>query len=297
MSDSVVSIGRNAFFSCDNLIEVSSLDGVTSIGGGAFACTPWLTEKTKENPFVMINGILIDGRTCVGDIVIPDTVTNIAGNAFSTNKEITSVTIPASVTSIDVAAFYNCRNLLTVKMTDSVTEIGMEAFKDCIKLKNIRLSKSLKVIECWTFANCIGLTKITIPDSVNDIDMLAFRRCKNLKYLIISNEVTSIISDDSGDPFPYLTIYGLKNSYIQSFAKDNKIQFKILAMNVTKKNLAVGDTYSLKMNSQAICSWKSSNKSIATVDSNGKITAKKKGKVTITATLYEKKYQCVVTIK
>lgn len=44
--------------------------------------------------------------------------------------------------------------------------------------------------------------------------------------------------------------------------------------------------------------WKSSNKNIATVNKNGKITAKKLGTATITATVgSQKKYTCKVTVK
>jgi len=44
--------------------------------------------------------------------------------------------------------------------------------------------------------------------------------------------------------------------------------------------------------------WKTSNKKIATVDGDGLVTAKKKGKVTITAVTWNgKKVKCVVTVK
>jgi uncharacterized protein YjdB len=51
------------------------------------------------------------------------------------------------------------------------------------------------------------------------------------------------------------------------------------------------------MNSFADCTWKSGNKKIATVSSTGKVTARRKGRVIITARLYGKKYQCMVTVK
>ena len=297
MSDSVTSIGRDAFWGCEKLMEISSLDGVKSIGSSAFGITPWLDERRKEDPIVVINGILIDGQTCEGDVIIPNTVTTIVGSAFQ-SKELTSITIPDSVTDIGVTAFAGSRNLVTVKMADSVESVGEEAFRDCIKLKNVRLSNSLKVIEKWTFANCRSLTQITIPYSVSKIDEIAFRGCKSLKYVTISYKITSAESDvlSPSDKCPNITIYGLEKSYIQSYAKENNIPFKPLAIAVTKKTLAVGDKYTLKMNSLAGCTWKSSNKSIATVDSYGKVTAKKKRKVTITANLYGRCYQCVVTI-
>ncbi|WP_099467725.1 Ig-like domain-containing protein [Konateibacter massiliensis] len=42
--------------------------------------------------------------------------------------------------------------------------------------------------------------------------------------------------------------------------------------------------------------WSTSNKKIATIDKNGKIKAKKKGKVTITAKYGGKKYKCIVYV-
>ena len=51
------------------------------------------------------------------------------------------------------------------------------------------------------------------------------------------------------------------------------------------------------MNSLAACKWQSSNKTVAAVDKNGKVTAKKKGTAIITGSLYDKKYTCKVTVK
>ena len=56
-------------------------------------------------------------------------------------------------------------------------------------------------------------------------------------------------------------------------------------MNVTDMTLCVGETWNLKvLNTTQPVKWTSSKKSVATV-SKGKVTAKKTGKVTITATV------------
>lgn len=69
------------------------------------------------------------------------------------------------------------------------------------------------------------------------------------------------------------------------------------ASNVTKKSLYAGSAYTLKINGKTTSGkWTSSNTKVATVSSKGKITAKAKGKATITAKIGKKKYQCAVTV-
>lgn len=69
-------------------------------------------------------------------------------------------------------------------------------------------------------------------------------------------------------------------------------------MNDTKKTLYEKETYRLKMiGTKKKVKWSSSKKSVATVSSNGKVTAKKKGKTTITAKIGSKKYKCNITVK
>jgi hypothetical protein len=69
-------------------------------------------------------------------------------------------------------------------------------------------------------------------------------------------------------------------------------------LNKTKATLYVGDTVKLKLTGTGKrVTWSSSKKSVATVSSTGKVKAKKVGKVTITAKVSGKKYNCKVTVK
>lgn len=112
--ESVTTISAEAFWGNENLINISIPNTVTYIGSDAFADTPWLEAQRRENPFVVVNGILVDGKTS-GDIVtLPETVTSIGGGAFYFCTALSSITIPNSVTSIGDEAFWGC---------DSLTEI------------------------------------------------------------------------------------------------------------------------------------------------------------------------------
>lgn len=68
----------------------------------------------------------------------------------------------------------------------------------------------------------------------------------------------------------------------------------------TKSTIYVGTTLQLKATvkgKSSQVSWKSSNSKIATVDSKGRVVAKKAGKVTITAKANGKTAKCTVTVK
>ena len=69
-------------------------------------------------------------------------------------------------------------------------------------------------------------------------------------------------------------------------------------LNKKSATIYVGKTVQLKVNNnKKKVKWSTSNKKIAIVNKKGKVTGKKAGKVTITAKIGKKKYNCKVTVK
>lgn len=134
--DGVKTIGYRAFESCNNLIDITIPDSVVKIEYNPFQDTPWFNKKHEENLLVIVNSILIDGKICNGDVVIPENVTQIGDGAFS-GSNINSITIPDSVISIGDCAFGYCNNLLSVIIPKNVQVCNTDTFYYCENLNEI----------------------------------------------------------------------------------------------------------------------------------------------------------------
>ncbi len=198
--------------------------GVTSIGSDAF----W-------------------GFAVCAAVNIPGSVKKIGKHAFSRCYKLLSLSIPDGVEYVGASAFSMCENLASVEMADSVIEIGDNAFEFCFGLASVKLSKSLKKIGVCAFCCAKALTSVEIPAGVEELS--GFHSCQNLAAVIIPEGVTSLgaaafcncsslyavqvpksvkqIDATSFIDSGWLTVYGEKGSYAETFAKENGIRFAV----------------------------------------------------------------------
>ena len=219
----VTSIGECAFFRCKDITSVTIPDSVTSIDYWALAgcsftevCIPKSVTNIaygafsedayivsffvdESNPaYKSQDGLLLskDGTILVhgvnGDVIVPDTVTTIAEEAFYVRIGLTSIEIPKSVTNIGTSAFCYCSGLREVTIPNSVTEIGILAFANCESLTSVTIPDSVTSIGWGAFDSCSGLRSVVIPDSVTSIGSSTFYRCSGLMSVTIPDSVTNI---------------------------------------------------------------------------------------------------------
>lgn len=205
LPDSVSFIGDLAFDKCTALENVTFPNNTVEMGLNIFTNTPWLKEKTDEEPLLIINGNLINGSMCRGDVVIPDSVKSIAAGAFTGRNAdygsaVESVKLPDGITNIPKLLFAQCKGLKSVTIPDSVTEIGNSAFVGCQGLTSITIPNNVTKIGASTFASN-NFESITIPDSVTEIGSGAFSYCGNLKSITLPSglkEIGSEVFNNSG---------------------------------------------------------------------------------------------------
>ena len=197
----VTSIGKEAFFNCTGLTEITIPDSVTSIEDYAFSNCTSLTEITIPDSVTSIGERAFYYCTGLAKITIPDSVTSIGEQAFSRCTSLTEITIPDSVTSIESGTFSGCTSLTEITLPDSVTDIEGQyydgysyygAFSGCTSLTEITIPDSVTSIGECVFSGCTGLTEITIPDSVKYIGEEAFKDCTNLKSITFLGSKTGI---------------------------------------------------------------------------------------------------------
>lgn len=153
-------------------------------------------------------------------------VLEIAKYAFMDNTTLEEVVFQgSSLTSIGGFAFYGNTALKSLSIPKNIKAIGSSAFYNCSSLQTVTFGgNGLTMVSSYTFANCPSLTEIVIPGTVTKIDEYAFSNDTALKNIYIPKNVNTIFSN-SFKNCSELTIYGVSNSYAQTFAEENGFPF------------------------------------------------------------------------
>ena len=223
-SYSITSIGRNSFFNCSSLTNVTIPESVTSIGLEAFDVCSSLTSinvKANNQSYSSEDGVLFDKDK--KELI-----------QYPIGNERTSYLIPDGVITIGTAAFRECDGLTNVTIPNSVITIGFAAFLNCSSLAEVIIGNSVKTIENTAFSVCDSLTSIIIPSSVTSIGGYAFN-CNSLVSIYIMNKNCDIFLYSSYTISETATIYGYIGSTAQEYAEEYGRKFVALDKCTTHK--------------------------------------------------------------
>ena len=190
-------IGGSAFHKCNKIKTFEIPSTVTTIDAAALAECASLTNiiVDPDNPyFVITNDCLVDTRTGLliqglsSGSIPNDGSIQALGNYCFASTSITDIVIPDTITTISSNAFSSCSNLVTVSLPETLTTLRGTCFAWCKKLANISLPKNLTEIGTYAFSGC-ALTDLVIPASVDKINEQAFSEMPSLRTVTFEKRI------------------------------------------------------------------------------------------------------------
>ena len=330
----VTYIGQWAFGNCPSLESITIGDGVESIGYNAFDGKSKLKELnigsslkslknlpftsnhqnslseinvSDRNPyFSSVSGILFSkekdtlyrfpiNKTWTS-YSIPDTVVNIADQAFYGCEHLTSVIIPHSVKSIGELAFSYCSNITSLTIPGSVSEIK-RSFTYCKNLSSLTIEEGVKTIDSNAFMDsCYVLDSVVFPSSVESVGFYALG---NTSSIDVISSITFLNPDCTIAPLFYMdygqehsltsgntTLYGYSNSTAETYAKKNGYMFVVLDTEtpVTTTSTSTTTTTTAKSTTTSTSKTTTATTKATTTSTSKTTTATTKATTTSTST-------------
>ncbi|MEE1060579.1 MAG: leucine-rich repeat domain-containing protein [Ruminococcus sp.] len=161
-------------------------------------------------------------------------VLSIDRSEFYGRTKLTKIIIPESVTQIGGEAFYRCTSLKDIVVDDDNANFSSE--------DGVLFDKNKTIIKYYPAAKTE--TNYTVPDTVTSIGDYAFGDCTSLESITIPDSVKDIESFSLGyrlgtTKWEYMkidgfTIYGYKNTAAEAYATENGFTF--IALDEEDKN-------------------------------------------------------------
>ena len=172
-------------------------DGNATITGYSGSVSALAIPQTIDGHKVVAIGNSAFEGTCLVNVTIPDTVTEIGDWAFENCKQLSSVSLSSNLVALGSGTFSNCTSLTSIRIPKSLERADAGGSGDyapfigCAALSDIELETGMTKIPANLLLDCPGFTTITIPDTVTEIGEDAFAHT-NLTSIVIPDTVTEI---------------------------------------------------------------------------------------------------------
>ena len=176
-------------------------DGNATITGYSGSVSALAIPQTIDGHTVVAIGDDAFRGTCLVNVTIPDTVTEIGDWAFSACKQLSTVQLSNNLTKLGLHVFSDCTSLTSIRIPKSLETAYSSTwypggpFSGCVALQSVELETGMTKIPGNLFDSCPGFTTITIPDTVTKIGDSAFSNCEKLESITIPDSVTEIGND------------------------------------------------------------------------------------------------------
>lgn len=287
------SIGEGAFADCNGVKEIT-VSGKNKKYDSRNKCNAIIYSKKNELLFGCNN------------TVIPKGIKKIHYNAFSKCDKLKNITIPASVENIGKQVFTDCsgiekitvakENKVYTSLNGSNAIVKKSTGELILGCKNTVIKSGIKSIGDYAFYGCTKLKKMILPNGITKIGVNAFVGCENLNIVIPSSVKCIGTTKEFYDPEDNIcecyyadidksaTLFVKNGSLAQNYASFHRMKYEIGEKIIPKNKVTVkkiftahyGKDKTFNLNAKSVVgkvySYISDNESVATVDTNGKVT-------------------------
>ncbi len=129
-------IGEEAFYGCEELVNINTHAGLSNIGKDAFKETAYYNDPQnwEGQALYLSNYLLTVSYEFKGEFTMKEGTTMVADQAFSNCSNITTIYTSLTLTTVGNFAFSGCTSLTDIKFANSATyyTYGTGAFDGCI---------------------------------------------------------------------------------------------------------------------------------------------------------------------
>jgi len=112
-------------------------------------------------------------HTNLTTIAIPNSVTHLGKQCFSSNENLININLPTSISEISERCFQNSTQLKDISIPSSVEKLGEMCFAGTA-IEKIVIPSKVENISSGCFYSCFNLTSIEIPSSITSFEEYAF---------------------------------------------------------------------------------------------------------------------------
>ncbi len=299
-------INNWCFNNCNSLEKVTIASGVEKkIYDSAFANCESLTDIDLGNSVTEISREAFRGCSALEEVYIPYSVKTIGEYAFADDTSLTSVYIGRSVESIDTTAFSYPKKttFYGVKGTyaeEYANEKGIKFVEKEVPVTKITLPESIECKLSEKYAN--RYEDFYIPVEIEPsftTDVLTFQSSNERIFTVDEKGKIDIMQYEFGEAELTVTSSSGVTAKCVIFVP---LHAEELVISKEAVDLKVGEEYEIPYRvypeeTTDKITWKTSDKSVADVDENGKVTAIGEGTATITvSTENGLSAECKVTV-
>ena len=169
----VTAIGPYAFDYNGALQTVELPEGLLSIGAEAFATCESLESINLPSTLTSIGDMAFMECYALRNVSLPEGLQYLGEGAFSCCESIEDIVVPQGLATFGDYAFDGCTSLTSVTLPEGLQTIPEGAFCETA-LYSIGLPESVKSIEFYAFAECASMKSIGFPTALQEIGSMAF---------------------------------------------------------------------------------------------------------------------------